>query len=71
MSDDPVATLRALADIYRGFYRKPDAEMLALADHIDSVIVRSAIPLKPQARQIVLADVRELLAVAEALGVSG
>ncbi|HEY7418868.1 MAG TPA: hypothetical protein VH593_27050 [Ktedonobacteraceae bacterium] len=40
MTDDPVATLRALADIYRDFYCEPTPEMRAWAKHIDNVIER-------------------------------
>jgi hypothetical protein len=74
---DPVATLTALAAWYRE--QGEDlicAEPRALADHIDGVIARCEVyaggryDKNPLLVEVVEWDVRELLAVAEALGLT-
>jgi hypothetical protein len=75
MTDDPVATLRALAAMYRQWAERSKRypaylDCDALAKHIDGVIARSHPGPQdlPGVPWQVNADVRELLAIAKTLG---
>jgi hypothetical protein len=74
MADDPVATLTALAAWYRGdedLDIRPEPGGAEMAEHIDSVIARHKTwnAFGYAVRTAIGEDVRELLAVAEELGV--
>jgi hypothetical protein len=69
VTDDPVATLTALAATLRFCDQDGDE---ALAEHVDGVIARyelESVESRGRAWTVVREDVRELLAVAEELGV--